>query len=156
MAKQIKPFIKLINTTARITQTYTDEAMNKFQLSSGTYPFLLVLNNNEGISQNQISRELNVDKAMSARSIKKLIDLGYIKKIEDSMDSRAYKLYLTEEGKKLVPEIYEELEKWINIITDGLDEVEQELVIKSLDKVLSNAKEYKLKTEERDESTWKK
>lgn len=156
MSKQIKPFIKLINTTARITQTYTDEVMNKFQLSSGTYPFLLVLNNNEGISQNQISRELNVDKAMSARSIKKLIDLGYIKKIEDSMDSRAYKLYLTEEGKKLVPEIYEELEKWINIITDGLDEVEQELVIKSLDKVLSNAKEYKLKTEERDESTWKK
>lgn len=156
MTKKIKPFIKLINTTARITQAYTDEVMNKFQLSSGTYPFLLVLNNNEGISQNQISRELNVDKAMSARSIKKLIALGYIEKIEDSMDSRAYKLYLTEEGKKLVPEIYEELEKWINIITDGLNEVEQELVIKSLDKVLSNAKKYKLKTEERDESTWKK
>ncbi|MBC2581200.1 hypothetical protein [Clostridium sp. DJ247] len=51
--------IKLVNQLYRCTQSHIDEALTKFNLSSGTYPFLLVLNRNEGISQNFISKELN-------------------------------------------------------------------------------------------------
>lgn len=150
MIDENSALIKYVNTISRITQSYTDEAMVKLNLTSGTYPFLLVLYRKEGINQNEISRELNVDKAMSARSIKKLIDLQYIEKKEDEKDSRAYKLYLTEKGRAIVPEIKKEIQQWIKIITNDISKAEEELLEKLLSRVLSNAKKHKEKVEEGD------
>lgn len=150
MIDENSALIKYVNTISRITQSYTDEAMVKLNLTSGTYPFLLVLYRKEGINQNEISRELNVDKAMSARSIKKLIDLQYIEKKEDEKDSRAYKLYLTEKGRAIVPEIKKEIQQWIKIITTDLSKDEAVLLEELLSRVLSNAKKHKEKVEEGD------
>lgn len=142
--KENKPsLIKLAAYTYRYTQSYTDEALEKFQLSSGTYPFLLELNRNEGISQNQISKDINVDKAMSARAIKRLIELGYIRKEEDEKDARAFKLYLTEKAKAVLPEIVKELKKWADIITEDLTEQEKTLVVDLMEKVMHSAKKHK-------------
>lgn len=150
MSEENRALIKFVNTISRITQSYTDEAMVKLNLTSGTYPFLLVLYRKEGINQNEISRELNVDKAMSARSIKKLIDLEYIEKKEDEKDSRAYKLYLTEKGRAIVPEIKKEIQQWIKIITKNFSNNEEALLEELLSKVLSNAKKHKEKIEKGD------
>lgn len=150
MSEENRSLIKFVNTISRITQSYTDEVMVKLNLTSGTYPFLLVLYRKEGINQNEISRELNVDKAMSARSIKKLIDLEYIEKKEDDKDSRAYKLYLTEKGRAIVPEIKKEIQQWIKIITKDFSKDEEALLEEMLSKVLSNSKKHKEKTEEGD------
>jgi DNA-binding MarR family transcriptional regulator len=137
------PLTKLNNRIFRYTQAYMDGVLEKFQLSSGSYPFLLMLKENEGISQNKISKELNVDKAMSARTIKKLIELGYLSKIEDNYDSRAYKLYLTEKARAIIPKVIEELETWISLITEDLDEQEKILLENLLNKVLNSAVKYK-------------
>ncbi|WP_291571757.1 MarR family winged helix-turn-helix transcriptional regulator [Clostridium sp. UBA4548] len=150
MSEENRSLIKFVNTISRITQSYTDEVMVKLNLTSGTYPFLLVLYRKEGINQNEISRELNVDKAMSARSIKKLIDLEYIEKKEDEKDSRAYKLYLTEKGRAIVPEIKKEIQQWIKIITKDFSKDEEALLEELLSKVLSNAKKHKEKIEKGD------
>jgi len=148
MIEESKALIKLVNTLARITQSYTDEAMKKYNLSSGTYPFMVALIRKEGVSQNHISKELNIDKAASARAIKKLIELKYIRKELDEEDSRAYKLYLTEKGRSLIPEIHKELSGWINIISANVENIEQEQLTNTLEKLLENAKEYKLQTKE--------
>ncbi len=55
----------------RSSQGYLDEALKKYELSSGTYPFILALYDNEGINQNALSECVKVDKALSARAIKK-------------------------------------------------------------------------------------
>jgi len=143
MKEKRSPLTKFINRLYRYTQSYTDDALKKFNLSSGTYPFLLMLSKNEGISQNQISKELNVDKAMSARAIKRLIELGYISKDLDEEDSRAYKLFLTDKAKTIIPKIIIEIDNWIDIITKDSSEEEQELAVGFLRKALLNAKKYK-------------
>lgn len=135
--------IKLTNYIYRYTQSYTDEVLGKYNLSSGTYPFLLKLNMNEGISQNQISKILNVDKAMSARAVKRLIELEYIKKEENHEDTRAYRLFLTDKAKAIIPNIIKELNKWIDMITQGLTEEEKGNVVDSLKKIMNNAEKYK-------------
>ena len=148
--KEVRPsLIKLINMLYRNTQFYTDRALEKFHLSSGMYPYLLMLYENEGISQNQISKELNVDKAMSARTIKKLIELDYIKKDVDTEDCRAYKLFLTDKSREIIPEIKSEIHKWVYLITKDSSIEEQEIVIDFLSKALTNAKEYKVNFGER-------
>ena len=143
MSKERLSLIKFTNTLYRITQAYTDEALKKYELSNGTYPFLLRLNKKEGISQNQISKELNVDKAMSARSISRLMELGYIRKEHDETDSRAYKLYLTDKARAIIPDIIDIIYNWIDIITEDFDEDEKDLIVKLAEKALINAKKFK-------------
>ncbi|MEK4330422.1 MarR family transcriptional regulator [Paenibacillus sp. FSL R7-0312] len=68
---------------------------------------LIILESNEGISQNKLSEEVGNDKAMSARTIKKLIELGYIYKKQHESNSKAYRIYLTAKAKDILPEIHE-------------------------------------------------
>ncbi|APQ96722.1 MarR family winged helix-turn-helix transcriptional regulator [Clostridium botulinum] len=136
---------KYIAMIDRASQCYLDEALKKYELSSGTYPFILVLYDNEGINQNALSEYVKVDKALSARAIKKLIELGYVEKIINSKDVRAYKLYLTEKAKAVVPEIRKASDGWLHIITNGLTEEEKETVECLLKNMYMNIKESKAK-----------
>jgi len=135
---------KLNNKIFRASQGYFDKVLKEYELSSGSYPYLLTLRGNEGISQNQISKELGHDKAMSARTITKLIKLGYIERKEDEADSRAYRLYLTEKAKVIIPKVLEEIHKLINLITKDLSEEEKDITINSLSKILNSIKALKL------------
>lgn len=136
--------IKLNNKIFRTTQVYLDKVLKEYELSSGSYPYLLILNKNEGINQNKISKELGYDKAMSARTITKLIKLGYLDRREDEADSRAYRLFLTEKAKLTIPKILKEIHKLVNLITKDLSEEEKIITADSLNKILNNIKTLKL------------
>jgi DNA-binding MarR family transcriptional regulator len=144
MSGTVFSITKLTNMIYRCTQSHTNEVLKEFHLGSGAYPFLLILYNKEGINQNQISRELNVDKAMSARTIKQLTALDYIRKEEDPQDSRAYNLFLTDKAKAVIPTLKDELRKWNDAITTGMGEDEKRSLMELLSKVVENAKAVKL------------
>ncbi|TCL60027.1 DNA-binding MarR family transcriptional regulator [Kineothrix alysoides] len=150
MQKARIPITKLTGGIYRNTLEYTNEVFKKYSLGSGTYPYLMILYNKEGISQNQISKELAVDKALSARVIKKLIDLDYIRKETNTKDSRAYCLYLTDKAKAIIPAMKEELGIWNEIMTQNLTEEEKDNITDILSKVLGNIKKYRLENEESD------
>ena len=127
----------------RSTQVYTTEVLKKYHLGSGSYPYLLTLYHSDGLNQNQISKELDVDKAMSTRVIKKLIDLGYIRREISKEDSRANQLYLTDLGKSIIPDIKKELLKWNEILTSGLNDQEKEVLFNLLCIVVKDMKNYR-------------
>jgi DNA-binding MarR family transcriptional regulator len=132
-------FIKLNNRVFRNTQIYLDRVLKKYELSSGSYYYLFILERNEGISQNKISNLIGNDKAMSARTITKLIELDYVYKEEDVCDKRAYNLYLTEKAKRITPELHNEVENLIKLITEDLSEEEKDITKKTLAKILKVA-----------------
>jgi len=136
--------IKLNSRIFRITQSYLDKVLKQYELSSGSYPYLLILRGNEGISQNKISEEIGCDKAMSARTITKLIRLGYLDRNKDETDSRAYKLYLTKKAKDIIPKVLEEIHKLVNLITKDLNDDEKIITLDSLSKILTNIKKFKI------------
>jgi DNA-binding MarR family transcriptional regulator len=74
---------------------------------------------------------------MSARTITKLIALGYIYKSADKADSRAYKLYLTEKAKVITPKIHEEIYTLVSLITEDINTEDKLITIDSLKKILS-------------------
>ncbi|MBU3177356.1 MarR family transcriptional regulator [Clostridium estertheticum] len=136
--------LKLNNQILRSTQVHLDKMLKEYDLSSGSYPYLLMLRGNEGISQNKISEEIGCDKAMSARTITKLIDLGYIVRNKDEDDSRAYKLYLTQKAKVIIPKVLYKIHKLVELITKDLNEEEKRTTINSLSKVLNSVKKMKI------------
>lgn len=141
---QSKLLTKRISHISKITQYHMDEVLKPYNLSSGTYPFLLALWKAEGINLEKISRKANVDKAMSTRTIQKLIESGYIEKLSDLQDSRAYRLYLTDKGKEAVPVIKSEINLWIDSITIDLSPDEKALLDSMLEKILIRAEQKRL------------
>ncbi len=121
----------------RNTQSYLDKALKKYDLSSGSFRYLFILEKNEGLCQSRISELIGHDKAMSARTINRLTELGYVVRIEDQLDSRAYKLYLTDKARLILPEIREILNKLTEFITEDLTKEEKEITLSSLVKVLN-------------------
>jgi DNA-binding MarR family transcriptional regulator len=143
MDNKARNLIKFTSKIFRCTQVYFDRKLEKFHLSTGTYPYLLNLNENEGVCQSELSRKINVDKAMSARTIKKLIEIGYIRKEENKEDVRSYKLYMTDKGRAIIPEIYKIIEEWSGILVQDSSEEEINTSIGFLEKILINGEKFK-------------
>lgn len=131
------------NRIFRNTQNYLDKILKKYNLSSGAYPYLFMLEKNEGINQIKISKEIGNDRAMSARTINKLIKNGFIKKQLDEKDNRAYKLYLTPKSKKIIPEIRKEIQTVISLITEDLPKENIDVTMKSLENIYEKTKKLK-------------
>lgn len=128
----IDKLIMYNNKIFRNTQGYLDKALKKYDLSSGAYPYLMVLEKNEGISQICISKEIGNDRAMSARTINKLVESEFVYRVQDEKDSRAYKLYLTSKAKEIIPLVRIEIKKLIGLITEDLTEDEKNIAMKIL------------------------
>jgi DNA-binding MarR family transcriptional regulator len=135
MNEKTMHFIMLISKIFRNTQIYLDKILKQYELSSGSIPYLFHLEMTQGISQNKISRDIGNDKAMSARTITKLIKLDYIAKNVDETDSRAYQLFLTDKARAVLPRIHDEIESWVKVITCDLSAEEKLVTMASLKKI---------------------
>ncbi|OOM10675.1 transcriptional regulator SlyA [Clostridium saccharobutylicum] len=143
MKRETTNFIMLNSKIFRNTQIFLDRVLKKFELSSGSIPYIFNLEKNEGISQNKLSKEVGNDKSMSARTITKLIELEFVYKKQDEKDSRAYNLYLTEKAKELIPEIRKDIKTVLDLLTEDLTEEEMLITAKSLRKILNKTQRLK-------------
>lgn len=72
-----------------------------YRIGSGQFDFLMVLYRKDGISQENLAKILNVSRAKSTRAIQNLEKESYVYRQRDENDLRAYRVYLTEKGKKV-------------------------------------------------------
>lgn len=138
--EDIKYLLKLNSVIFRRSQIYLDKVLKEFELSSGSYPYLFVLKDNEGISQSKISEELGCDKAMTARTITKLIDLGYIDRQKDESNYKSNKIYLTNKARIVIVQLIDKINELIFLMTADLSEQEKLNTMDSLNKINCNIK----------------
>ena len=75
------------------------------QISASEYIFLMEMYKNDNMSQEQLSKNLIIDKSATARAIKSLEEKEYIIRKKDDNDKRSYDVFITELGEKKVDEI---------------------------------------------------
>lgn len=124
----------------RYSQSYLDKVLKKYELSNGSFRYLFILEREEGICQNEISQKIGNDKAMSTRIIMKLMKSGYLKREQNTNDSRAYRLFLTEKAKEVLPKVREETNKLMELMTANLTKEEEEQMMHSMYKVFLNTR----------------
>lgn len=126
----------------RFGQIYFDEQLAPYGIGCGQQFFLLHIAQNPGINQFELAYKDHYDKGTCARAVKKLEELGYIIRRADEKDRRITKLYVTKQGLEVVNRVLEVLKEWYEIITDGMDEDERDLVAQLMRKVAGNASHY--------------
>lgn len=129
---------KYISILYRQGNAFLTKKYSKYNIGSGQYMFLIQLYGKDGLSQEELSSRLNIDKGTTARAIKKLEDEGYIIREIDEDDKRAYKIFLTEKAKEIREGFFKILGEWNNILTSGLTAEEVEIVLKLMKKVANN------------------
>jgi len=140
-------FIMLNNKIFRNSQIHLDKVLKKFEISSGSMPYLFILEKNEGVSLHELSRKIGNDKAMTTRTIKRLIELEYVYKVGKEGDCRAYQLYLTEKAKDVLPEIHREIQKIVDLITVDLSQEEKAVTLSSMRKIFMRTQQLRAEEE---------
>jgi DNA-binding MarR family transcriptional regulator len=134
-----------ISILHRHGQSYIGRMLEPYNIGSGQYIFLLILFRNDGISQGELSARLKIDKATTAKAIKKLAAAGYVKREVDAIDKRAYQVFLTPQAMAVRPIVQDAINSWEKTLTANLSENETVLLKQLLDKIAQNA--CRIKTE---------
>lgn len=102
-----------------------NERLEVFGLSAGQFPVLMCLIRKQNVMQDTLARHFHIDKGSIARSVKKLEDAGFIRRIIDPDNRRAVRLFLTEKGEQVAPEIMRIDQDWQDQAYASLSEDER-------------------------------
>jgi len=131
---------KYISGIHRYMHIYLEKELAIYEIGSGQMMFLWNIIKKNGISQHKLSEKFKINKATVTRGVKKLVENGYITRIRDEKDKRAYNLYLTKKGEDMKPILKESLEKVADKISYDFTEEEEELFRNLLKKAFENLK----------------
>lgn len=129
---------KSISIIYRYRQILVNHKLKPYNLGSGQHIFLINIASNEGINQKELTSLVKIDKATTAKALKKLEEHGYIYRQCDDSDRRYNKLFLTEKGHEVMPVINDILNEITDELVKGLDENECRQFKQSLNKILDN------------------
>ena len=76
-----EPIGKYISQIYRKGRAFISKGLTQYDMGYGQMLFLLQLYNQDGISQEELTEKLNIDKGTTARSIKKLEKEGFIETV---------------------------------------------------------------------------
>lgn len=121
-----------IGKIARALDSIANIEFKEYQLSKGQYLYLIRIFENPGIIPDRLAEMIKVDRTTAARAIKKLEEKGFIRKEADDVNKKIRRLFVTEDGAKLVPIIQLENQYSNQIALQNLTKKEIEAFSKAL------------------------
>lgn len=109
-------------------------------IGPGQHMFLLSLNRSDGVKMDTLTKRLQVDKATTTRAVSKLEEFGYVRRERDPADGRAYLVYITLEGRSIIPRIRNTLKDVMDIQTSDLSEDETAELTRILRKMVEGCR----------------
>lgn len=128
----------MITLLARKSQGYIGDALKKYGLTAAEQPFFMALQRYEGVTQEELTAIVCVDKAATARAVQSLENKGFLIRVQDEHDRRRNRIYPTGEVKRLAGAVNRELLHFNDLLTRGIDPQSLELVSAALLKMVEN------------------
>jgi MarR family transcriptional regulator, temperature-dependent positive regulator of motility len=119
------PLGALISIIFRTRSIILNQWLKPLGLSSGQYPVMLFLLNNQNITQETLVKVFHIDRGTIARTVKKLESAGYITRKPDPESRRAVRLFITKKAEEITQILIKMDADWEKIVTSSLEEMEQ-------------------------------
>ena len=123
-------------------QTYLDKALKKYRIGSAQHRILRILYHTGGFSQEEISNALGIDKAATAKAVKRLLREGYIERKTDEKDKRIYRVNLTEKAMLVKDDLLKILTNWQNILLKDFTAEEASMISVLIEKMAENSNKF--------------
>lgn len=135
-AEPITPYICHIS---RLSMLFMGREMSRLGFGPGQFFLLAELYQNEGLSQDELSRRVGVDKANTSRGLVKLEKYGLIRREGDPENHRVKKIYLAPKAHTLKETFYTIQKNWSAQLLKGLPEEKQAELLSQLKTMAANA-----------------
>lgn len=136
---------RLISILYRKNQIYLNAAMKPLNITTAEQPILMYLYRNDSVTQEEISAYLQVDKALTTRTVQSLLEKGLVTKKKDQKDKRCNKISLTQKGLDMREAMVEKFIGWNKIMLDGMDEAKRDLLFELLEEMVEKTEEHDAK-----------
>lgn len=134
--------LRFVGILARTISSRADIKYREFNLQKGQYLFLTRICENPKINFIDLSNMLKVDKTTTTKAVKKLVEVGYVKKEQDKADKREYKLTATKKGLEIYNLLIEEESKQVETCFKDFTDEEKQMVTRLLKKMGDNMEDY--------------
>ena len=133
--------LKQINTISRCAGLFRAEKLENGERGACHHSYIIAICRNPGITAEELSRRLCVNKSNVARNLSYLEDKGYVKREQSQEDKRALLCYPTEKMLRVLPRVREIVAEWNRLLTSDLSEEELSAFASTLDKIALRARE---------------
>jgi DNA-binding MarR family transcriptional regulator len=130
--------LREIGMIARALDSIANIEFKEFDLTRGQYLYLIRICENPGIIQEKLAEMIKVDRTTASRAIKKLEANGFIEKRIDSANRKIKRIFPTEKGNEISPNISRENEHSERVALQGLSEDESTVLSGLLQTVRKN------------------
>ncbi|MBR5004977.1 MAG: winged helix-turn-helix transcriptional regulator [Erysipelotrichaceae bacterium] len=142
--------MKYISRIHRCFRQWQSDKMQGQGINGVQQNYLFHISHQPGISQEQLSDHIMVNKSNVARQLSTLENEGWITRQTSATDKRVYEVYPTEKTMELMPEILSLMKQWNALILEDLSEEEKETLLALMPKITKKARQ--IAESERDHS----
>lgn len=125
------PIGALTSIIFRNQSIFLNHHLRALGLSCGQFPVLMFLMKHQNVTQETLARHFHIDRGTIARSVRKLEDAGYVLRKTDPDNRRAVRLFLSDKGVSVIPELIRIDTEWERTASRSLTE-EERLQFRSL------------------------
>ena len=134
-------FMKMLNNISRSQAIYRHNRISAEDLQPTHYAFVLAICREPGRSQEELAKELCLNKSTIARNLTYLEEKGYITRNALPSDKRQFSVYPTEKMLSVLPEIKSASGEWMLLLAEGIDEEELKIFNSVLERMETRARE---------------
>ena len=134
-------FMKTLNNISRSQAVYRHGKISANDLQSGHYSYVLSICREPGRSQEEIAKDLCVNKSTVARNLNYLEENGYILRKSLPSDKRQFSVYPTEKMLAVLPEIKAASMDWMSLLSEGIPQNRLEVFNEVLQQMETKARE---------------
>jgi DNA-binding MarR family transcriptional regulator len=110
-------------------------------LSTAKMRTLAVLSAKNGLMVNELAVFCVIEQSTMSRTLAAMLDEGLVRREEDENDSRARRIFVTEQGRALFDELWPAMGAATEGMFEGIDEGEREAFVTTLQKILGNVRQ---------------
>lgn len=126
----------LVNHLARIFAAALQARIKPMGLSTGVFPVMLHLWQQDGLTQRDLVARVGVEQATMANTLSRMERDGLILRRADNADGRMRRVWLTERGKTLQAEATQAAAQENETVLAGLSDAEREQLLSLLQKAI--------------------
>jgi len=130
---------KWVSIIHRNLCSHMDRLFRDSDIGHGPRRFLAEIALTPGLTQEEVSERLLMDKTTTARAVKQLENGGYITRTRDAADRRRYILNPTEKGGQVLPRVLEAWRECHLALAEGFTDEELEVALAMLQRLADNA-----------------
>lgn len=134
-------FMKMLNNISRSQAIYRHNRIAADDLQGSHYAFVLAVCRQPGRSQEDLARELCVNKSTVARNISCLEEKGYVSRVSLPNDRRQFSVFPTEKALQVLPAIRAASTEWMTLLSEGISQTDLETFHSVLKRMQEKARE---------------